>query len=226
MRWISLEPTAPRAYRLPLRAAPAPTMRRSPLTHTPRRLPRPWFALCLAAAVPAGAAEMPPHLVAKFTRHVQPLLMNKCAAGACHGGTASPALQLRRGYGNANLDRTTTLANLAAFLAAVGPNRDPQRLVATLSVKHPISAGRNGLAAASLSAQERTTLEGWLAAVRAADRPGMFDPAVTPAAALVAEPTAPKPNRFRDLLDASANPPQLPPPQAPQGIIFKPDAGE
>lgn len=169
---------------------------------------------------------MPPHLVAKFTRHVQPLLLNKCAAGACHGGPASPALQLRRGYGNANLDRTTTLANLAAFLEAVGPDRDPQRLVATLSIKHPKSAGRNGLVASPLSAQERTTLEGWLAAVRAADRPGMFDPAFTPASATVAEPTNPKPNRLRDLLDAAANPPQLPPPQEPQGIIFKPDSGE
>lgn len=201
-------------------------MRRSPPIHTPRRLPRLWLALCLAAALPANAAEMPPHLVAKFTRHVQPLLLNKCAAGACHGGPASPALQLRRGYGNANLDRTTTLANLAAFLEAVGPDRDPQRLVATLSVKHPNSAGRNGLVAAPLSAQERTTLEGWLAAVRAADRPGMFDPAVTPASATVAEPTTPKPNRLRDLLDAAANPPQLPPPQEPQGVIFKRDTGE
>ncbi len=201
-------------------------MRPSPLTHTPRRLPRLWLAVCLVAALPAGAAEMPPHLVAKFTRHVQPLLLNKCAAGACHGGPASPALQLRRGYGNANLDRTTTLANLAAFLEAVGADRDPQQLVATLSVKHPTTAGRNGLVASPLSPQERTTLEGWLAAVRAADRPGMFDPAVTPASATIAEPQAPKPNRFRNLLDAAANPPQLPPPQEPPGIIFKRDTGE
>lgn len=201
-------------------------MRHSPLTHTPRRLPRLWLAVWLAAALPAGAAEMPPHLVAKFTRHVQPLLVNKCAAGACHGGPASPALQLRRGYGNANLDRTTTLANLAAFLAAVGSDRDPQQLVATLSVRHPTSAGRNGLVASPLSAQERTTLEGWLAAVRVADPPGMVDPAVMPASATVPEPTARKPNRLRDLLDAAANPPQLPPPQEPPGVIFKRDTGE
>lgn len=223
--WISLESSAPQAYRPPPPGHPEPaTMRPSPPVNPPRRLPRPWLAVCLAAALPAGAAEMPPHLVAKFTRHVQPLLLNKCAAGACHGGSESPAPRLRRGYGNANLDRSTTLANLTAFLAAVGPDRDPQRLVATLSVKHPTSAGRNALVAAPLSPQERITLEGWLAMVRAADRPGMFDPAVTPAAATVAEPTAPKPNRFRDLLDAAANPPKLPPPQEPQGLIFKPDA--
>lgn len=194
--------------------------------HTPRRLPRSWLAVCLAAALPANAAEIPPHLVAKFTRHVQPLLMNKCAAGACHGGATSPEPRLRRGYGNANLDRTTTLANLAAFLEAVGSDRDPQRLVATLAVKHPQSAGRNGLVASPLSAQERTTLEGWLAAVRAAERPGMFDPAVTLASATVAEQPAPKPNRLRNLLDAAANPPQLPPPQEPPGVIFKHDTGE
>jgi hypothetical protein len=44
---------------------------------------------------------------------------------------------------------------------------------------------------------------------------------VTPAAATV-EP-APQTNRFRALLDAAANPPELPPPQEAPGIIFSRD---
>lgn len=184
------------------------------------------IGILLGTWLPAAAAELPPPLVAKFTRHVQPLLLNKCAAGACHGGAAAPAPKLQRGFGGASLDRTTTLENLASFLAAVGPDRDPRGLVATLAVRHPASAGTRGTVAAPLSSRERITLETWLEAVRSFEPPRRFDPAVTPAAHTAAEPAPPRPNRLRDLLDAAANPPQLPPPQEPQGVIFKPDPGE
>jgi hypothetical protein len=175
---------------------------------------------------PADAAELPPPLVAKFTRHVQPLLLNKCAAGACHGGPAAAVPRLQRGFGGGSLDRTTTLANLESFLAAVGTDRDPQQLVAALAVRHPATAAKGAIVAAPLSARERLTLEQWLADVRSVEPLRRFDPAVTPVTATVAEPSAAKPNRFRELLDTAANPPQLPPPQEPQGLIFKPDSGE
>jgi len=178
------------------------------------------------AALPARAAEMPPHLVATFTRQVQPLLLNKCAAGACHGGQAAPALKLQRGFGGGSLDRTTTLANLDSFLGAIGTDRDPRSLVATLAVRHPASAAPRAAIAAPLSARERITLETWLAAVRSFDPPRRFDPAVTPASATFPEPAPTPPNRFRALLDAAANPSPLPPPQEPPGIIFKRDTGE
>lgn len=184
------------------------------------------IGIAVGACLPAAAADLPPPVVAKFTRHVQPLLLNKCAAGACHGGPSAPALKLHRGFGGASLDRETTLANLDSFLAAVGPDRDPRGLVAMLAVRHPASAGTRGTIAAPLSPRERITLESWLEAVRTTEPPRRFDPAVTPAAASVVEPAAAQPNRLRALLDAAANPPQLPPPQEPQGIIFKPDAGE
>ena len=98
--------------------------------------------------------------------------------------------------------------------------------MASLAVRHPATAAKGAITAAPLSARERLTLEQWLAAVRSVEPPRHFDPAVTPVAATVAEPTATKPNRFRELLDTAANPPQLPPPQEPQGVIFKPDPGE
>jgi hypothetical protein len=186
----------------------------------------PLAILACGVIQPATAADLPPPLVAKFTRHVQPLLLNKCAAGACHGGPAAAPPRLQRGFGGGSLDRTTTLANLASFLEAVGPDRDPQQLVAALAVRHPATAATGAIVAAPLSARERLTLEQWLAAVRVVEPPRRFDPAVTPVAATVAEPSAAKPNRFRELLDNAANPPQLPPPQQPQGVIFKPDTGE
>ena len=186
----------------------------------------PLAILACGVIQPATAADLPPPLVAKFTRHVQPLLLNKCAAGACHGGPAAAPPRLQRGFGGGSLDRTTTLANLESFLAAVGVDRDPQQLVAALAVRHPATAAKGAIVAAPLSARERLTLEQWLAAVRVVEPPRRFDPAVTPATATVAEPSAAKPNRFRELLDTAANPPQLPPPQQPQGVIFKPDTGE
>ncbi|NBW87768.1 MAG: hypothetical protein EBR23_13320, partial [Planctomycetia bacterium] len=49
------------------------------------------------AILPAGAHDLPPELVARFTRQVQPLILNRCAAGACHGGPAAHAPRFARG---------------------------------------------------------------------------------------------------------------------------------
>jgi hypothetical protein len=206
-----------------------------------RRTPSPWprswtrsccrrgvaamaVAIVLAGPVAHGDAGLPPELVSGFTRAVQPLLINKCAQGACHGGTAATTFHLRRIPGGRSPDRPTTLENLAAFLSAVGPDRDPAPLVQSLATRHPAAAARNALIAAPLSARERITIEHWLAAVRAVEttRPRhVADPAVIPASATVPALPAgpPRPNRFQTLLDAAANPPQFPPPQEPQGVI-------
>lgn len=160
------------------------------------------------------AADLPPDVVARFTRGVQPLVLNRCAAGACHGGPAGHEPRFERADAGGTIDRRRTLANLATLLDAVGPERDPQPLVTLLAVRHPAAAGPRRPVAPPLSARERVTLETWLAAVRAAERAPRVDPAVRPAGG---------PNRFRELLDAAANPPELPPPAEPQGIIFPRD---
>ena len=43
--------------------------------------------------------------------------------------------------------------------------------------------------------------------------------------AAVRTPAPPAGNRFRDLLDTAANPPQFPLPPEPQGVIFTRDDG-
>jgi hypothetical protein len=181
------------------------------------------MAIAVALVVaPAAAGDLPPPVVAAFTRGVQPLLLNRCAAGACHGGPeASP--RFLRPPGDSAPDGGTTHANLREFLAAVGPDRDPRRLVSLLAVRHPAAAGPSRLTAAPLSARERITIETWLAAVRDAERPHRVDPAVVPVNAELPASAVPPPNRFRALLDAAANPPALPPPEQPKGVIFKPD---
>lgn len=172
----------------------------------------------LLAALPATAHDLPPELVARFTRQVQPLILNRCAAGACHGGPAAHAPRFSRGEAAAAVDRRITLANIDTLLDTLGPDRDARPLLLLLASRHPSAAGRRAPTAEALAPAQRAALESWLAAVRASER--QRDPHVVPAAAAVATPA---PNPFRDLLDAAANPPQLPPPQEPQGVIFPRD---
>lgn len=181
----------------------------------------------VAAAAPAAAADLdpslPPAVVAAFTQRVQPLLINHCGAGGCHGGPEAPAPKLQRGAGNRQPDRSHTRANLAAFLKAVGPVRDAKPLAALLADGHP-KAGPRPRQAAPLTTSERVTLDRWLAEVREAERRvAHVDSGVVPASAEMPEPVPQAPNRFRALLDAAANPPELPPPEEPKGVIFKND---
>ena len=234
----------------------------------PRGLPvRGLCTVLLAAAGSVGrAADVPPELVAEFTRRVQPLVLNRCAAGACHGGPASPAPRFARRDPHGGIDRRSTLANLEQFLMAVGPERNAGTLAALLAVQHPTAPASPQLVAAPLSPRERATLDQWLWAVRIAEHrtrdpavvqasaitpapapvapkepaatavPGLQPvpsqpPASLPASAAVqtlpATPSVPVPaapvNRFKNLLDSAANPPHLPPPQQPQGVIFPND---
>ena len=204
------------------------TMNRRP--PRPRGLPVRWQ--CLALLVSLGsvcnAADIPPELVAEFTRRVQPLILNRCAAGACHGGTESPAPRFARQAPRGGIDRRSTLANLQQFLEAVGPDRETGKLASLLAVQHPAVPASPRLVAAPLSPRERTTLDTWLTSVRIAEH-RIKDPAVQQVSAVaevpqsVAPAAAPPPNRFKALLDSAANPPQFPPPQEPQSVIFPND---
>ncbi len=85
-----------------------------------------------------------------FTRHVQPLLMNKCANSGCHGGSGTSTFQLM----SAHRGSSPTIAerNLAAILRQVDfskPSSSP--LLAAADGTHgnltnPIFRGRSGSA--------------------------------------------------------------------------------
>jgi len=189
----------------------------------PARGPALLVILTAVAAAPAASGDVPPELVAKFTRQVQPLIVNRCAAGACHGGPAGHEPRFERGPATARPDRLDTLANIKTFLDTVGADRDPKALVTLLAGRHPLEPTKSRLAAAPLTATERVTIETWLAAVRTAETGRHRDPAVRQVSAEAA--VAPPRNPFRDLLDAAANPPALEEPQEPRGVIFKADDG-
>lgn len=173
-------------------------------------------------AEPPAAAVADPHVVAEFTRRVQPLVLNRCAAGACHGDPASPTPRLIRRDPRGGIDRRVTLANLQEFLAAVGPEREATALIAMLAVGHPAEPVSPRLVAKPLSPGERITLERWLTLVKATEQPVISDPALRQASATA--PASPRPpNRFKAMLDAAVNPPQFPEPQEPTGVIFPKD---
>ncbi|MFM8707462.1 MAG: hypothetical protein ACKOHK_05095 [Planctomycetia bacterium] len=168
------------------------------------------------------AADLPPQLMARFTRHVQPLLLNKCAAGACHGGPTAHAPHFSRGDVSGQIDRSVTLANIETLFRAIGKEGNARPFLATVSARHPASSTGSSLAMKPLTTTERALLEQWLTA---AVRPGECVAAKpSPAGSPGQTAAAPKPNRFRAMLDAAANPPQLPPPQQPQGIILGKDS--
>lgn len=181
------------------------------------------FALCsLVASSPLlSAADLPPQLMARFTRHVQPLVLNKCAAGACHGGPSSHAPHFNRGDVSGRIDRGVTLANIETLFRLIGRSGNASPLLTTISARHPASSTSTSLIMTPLTTTERASLEQWL--IAAAGNRNLQ--AATPSTATRAS-AAPPPNRFRAMLDAAANPAPLPPPQEPQGIILGKDQPE
>ena len=166
------------------------------------------------------AADLPPQLMARFTKHVQPLILNKCAAGACHGGPTAHEPHFNRGDVSGRIDRGVTLANVETLFRSIGKEGNATQFLTTISARHPASS--TSLTMAPLTTAERATLEQWLIAATGrrdleASRPK------TPGTTTQASAT-PTPNRFRAMLDAAANPAVLPPPQEPQGIILGKDS--
>lgn len=168
------------------------------------------LVMSVAACAPAAAGP-PSDTVTVFTRQVQPLLLNKCAMGACHGGPDAGDLRLIRGDVAGRIDRAITLANMNAILRACGPQRDPATLLTTISGRHPASATAPHRLSQPLSPRERAVLEDWLTSALTTH---------TFAGANATPPPKPA-NRLQKLLDTAANPPALPPPEEPQGLLLK-----
>lgn len=193
-----------------------------------RFLPLAWALLMLGCpfGLAVHAADLPPAAVADFTRKVQPLILNKCAAGACHGGPTAHEPRFRRADVRGSFSRSDTLANIDAFLQLLGEEHEAKPLIDLLSVRHPASSGSKPtsrtLTMAPLTPRERMTLESWIFSYGGG--PSTPDPEATLARAAPSTPAAPaKPNRFQAMLDSAANPAPLPAPQEPQGVILGKD---
>ena len=170
-------------------------------------------ALGTGLAAPARAADLPPDLVSRFTRQVQPLLLNRCATGACHGGPRGHPPQFHRDPASSGI----TLANAATFRDLLGPDGDPAPLVQRLSARHPADSKSRTLVMTPLTPRERAVLEGWLVDARhATGKRRLHDPDVAPASHTEPPATPRPPNRLQTLLDTGAQPP-TPRGQPPEG---------
>jgi hypothetical protein len=65
--------------------------------------------------------ELPDAVVERFTIHLQPLLLNRCGANSCHGGTSESAFRLLRPSWGKTMSRRYTQRNLYATLQQVTP---------------------------------------------------------------------------------------------------------
>lgn len=72
------------------------------------------------------AADLPPGTVERFTRKVQPLLVNSCTASGCHEAGGKQKFQLDRAVLHGLANRRITLRNLSATLAYVDRLSPPQ----------------------------------------------------------------------------------------------------
>ena len=72
--------------------------------------------------------SLPPVAVEEFTAHVQPLLLNRCGAGTCHGSTSSTRFQLARPSWSKTVAHRFTQRNLYAALQEIdtaAPDKSP-----------------------------------------------------------------------------------------------------
>lgn len=211
---------------MPLFSHRSPTRKRRSDSRLLRAAGRIVFALgsVVASSPFLQAADLPPHLMARFTKQVQPLVLNKCGAGACHGGPASHAPHFNRGDVSGRIDRGVSLANIETLFRLIGPSGNASPLLTTISARHPASSTSTSLIMTPITTTERATLEQWLIAATGS-RNLQASRSATPGTTTHASVTPP-PNRFRAMLDAAANPAPLPPPQEPQGIILGKDQPE
>ena len=181
-------------------------------------------------AAPPTADDVAPAALGSFTRAIQPLLLNRCATGACHGGPQAAEPRLQRGPLHGRTDRTTTLANLQQVIKAVADGGGSDAFLRQVLTGHDALPRRPGRPSPTddelLSSRERQLLEAWLTLSLPPTASGSASPVSRPAAVqpasfdapVAAAPQPATPNRFRRLLEQAANPPQLPPPRAPRGL--------
>jgi len=209
-------------------ADPGPGVSRRPATlRLPHEAPTPISGSRIPDLPPA--ADYDTALIRSFTSSIQPLLLNRCAAGKCHGvntidtDTAAPQFQRQSIRGTVN--REMTLRNIEALTAAVLPDFDTRRLLG------PAGRPHGGASLPPLSPPQLHRLNVWIDAALAQqatwgrvqqaslETPLSASGRSLPQTAPAAPTSAAENNRFQRMLDDAANPQPLPPPQEPQGII-------
>ena len=126
----SLRPNDPRltVVERRLQAATA-TSGRSPTVSAPPAVS--------AAELQQRIEQLPPGTMETFTSTIQPILLNSCATGACHGPNSKVSYQLLRPILGRPLTQRFTQRNLFATLEQLDPNAPEQsKLLRVLAENH------------------------------------------------------------------------------------------
>jgi len=182
-----LDPRDPRVELLERRLAVASRPKASRPAVSPVTIPDMTPAPDELSALEASAAELPAGVVERFTRKVQPLLVNSCTASGCHQPSGREKYQLDRAvlYGLSN--RRTTLRNLAATLELVDRDSPQQSLL--LSIPRRSHGGMNRPIFSPRQEEQFLQLVDWVAMVTETDT---FAEAVPAAADVGDEARLPK----------------------------------
>ncbi len=146
--------------------------------------------------------ELPDGVVERFTRKVQPLLVNNCTLAGCHRTGGPQSFELDRALLHGMANRRSTMRNLAAVLALVDRERPQDSPLLTIprrdhaGMNHPIFGPRHS--------PQFQQLVDWVAMVTESSASTDEAPAkeAVPAADLSAGPVMPPP-RWREPVEAA-----------------------
>ena len=177
---------------------------------------------CATFAAEPSRQEVDPAIVRSFTRVIQPLILNRCAAGACHGGAWCRAKSLRPPFqGQAN--QRTTLTNLHRITASV-QGKSSDRTFLSKILNHHGKKRNNPSPKTSLTVQEQELFTTWLTLFHQTPHTRSRQVIPLPQSQGLKQASFEQPqqrqavthqqNRFKVLLEQAKNPPQFPPPRA------------
>jgi hypothetical protein len=114
-----------------------------------------------------NAVDVPTGVVERFTRKVQPVLVNNCTASRCHQPGGKQAFQLDRALLHGMANRRSTMSNLAAALALV--DRERPQLSPLLTVPRRAHGGMDDPVFGPRQEQAFRHVVEWVALVTQAD---------------------------------------------------------
>jgi hypothetical protein len=121
------------------------------------------------ARLEAIAAQLPSGAVERFTRKVQPILVNNCTTSGCHQVAGKQVFQLDRAVLHGLSNRRSTLSNLAATLALV--NRSAPQTSPMLSIPRADHADMKQPILGSRQDAQFRQLEEWVSLVTGTPMP-------------------------------------------------------
>ena len=183
---------------------------------------------CTTFAAKPSRQEVHPAVIGSFTRAIQPILLNRCAAGACHGGSQGAAPQLLRGPIHGQANQRTTLKNLESITTSVQNKSNDRMFLSKILNHHDKRTNASVPKKELLTAHEQELFVTWLTALPQNENPQSRSAVHSPQAQRVdpANFELPQPppaslgqhNRFKILLEQAKNPPQFPPPRVTPGL--------